>query len=98
MAARMPGSSEAVGRQQEHPAEAHEAGSQDLNTWPVATRPFCLLVTELGSGAFLVQRYPSGPTVYVSPVRSNLLREALDAAVSVFGSPIQIPPIVRPRI
>jgi hypothetical protein len=56
---------EAVGAQQGHPAENHEVGSQDLDTGLMATRPFCLLVTELGSGAFLVQHYGSGRRVAV---------------------------------
>lgn len=70
----------------------------------VADRPSMMLLTRLGTGSFLVQGYPSGPTVYVNAEDAGPLREALAAATTaetVSGSAysqIAAPPIVRPRV
>lgn len=65
---------------------------------PGVTRPLSLLVTELGTGAFLVQDYQTGTSAYISPADSEPLREALDTAFGDKGVPMDIPPIVRPRV
>src|SRR5262249_12358184 len=61
-------------------------------------RPPTVLVAEMNGGALLVQCYPSGLTIYLSPRESDSLRAALDAVFGDVGSPMNIPPIVRPRI
>jgi len=65
---------------------------------PGVARPSTILVTELDTGAFMVQGYPTGVTAYVSAVHSRALRDALDAAYGRTGHAMDIPPIVRPRV
>lgn len=64
---------------------------------PGVTRPMTVLVTELGTGAFLVQDYQTGVSAYISQADSGPLRDALDAAFDA-GHTMDIPPIVKPRV
>jgi hypothetical protein len=63
-----------------------------------------MLVTELDSGLFLVQGYPSGSTAYVRAEDAGPLREALAAGWGLELRPdsafvrIAAPPVVRPRV
>jgi hypothetical protein len=57
-----------------------------------------VLVTELGTGAFLVQDSQTGVSAYLSPADSGLLREALAATFGDVGVTMNIPPIVKPRV
>jgi hypothetical protein len=65
---------------------------------PGVPRPSTVLVTEMGTGAFLVQGYPTGAAAYVSAAEGGPLREALDAAFGDGGVPMDAPPRVRPRV
>lgn len=63
-----------------------------------ASRPATVLITELGTGAFVVQGYPTGVAAYVSGIDSQALRQVLDAAFSESGFLMHIPPILASRI
>ena len=61
-------------------------------------RPATVLVTELGTGSFIVQGYPTGTSVYVDAEQGEGLREALDTAFGDAGLSMDVPPILKPRI
>ena len=65
---------------------------------PGTARPPMVLVTEMSTGAFMVQGYPTGEAVYVSAWDAQALRDDLDAAFSGAGLAMDIPPIVKPRL
>ena len=65
---------------------------------PGVARPVSVLVTELGTGAFLVQDYQTGVSAYVSPACGDRLRDALSTAFGDIGAAMNVPPIVRPRV
>ena len=68
-----------------------------VNTKPVL-RPPTMLVSEMASGAFLVQGYPTGRSVYVRAEDAWALREVLEAIFAQTGSAMDVPPIMRPRV
>ena len=92
-AGRLPGSGEGPpGRHGRFDHANHLSRSQaDL-------RPAAVLVTELATGAFVVQDYSTGRAAYVGRSDSQALREALDAAFGEVGLAMTVQPIVRPRI
>jgi len=61
-------------------------------------RPSTVLVTEMGTGAFLVRDYQTGTSAYLGPADSDALRDAFDAAFGGVGMAMNVPPIVRPRV
>ncbi|MGH9895897.1 MAG: hypothetical protein ACREA0_28710 [bacterium] len=70
----------------------------DLHNLPtMIIRPAMVLVTELDTGSFLVQAYPTGATRYVSAENSTALRDALDTAFDEGSTEMHLPPLVRPR-
>lgn len=63
-----------------------------------AQHPWIFLVRALGTGAVIVQGYPTGESVYVAAADSEALRTALDAALAGSGIALRLPPMVRPRV
>lgn len=61
-------------------------------------RPSTVLVTELDTGAFIVQDPGTSASAYISPADSVPLRAALDTAFGARGREMNLPPIVKPRI
>jgi len=65
---------------------------------PGMPRPSAVLIAEVRGGAFMVQGYPTGVSIYVRAEDAWRLREALDAIFAGACLYMDVPPIVKPRI
>ena len=74
------------------------SGRHYYSVQPGMPRPSAVVIVELDGGAFMLQGYPTGVSIYVRAEDAERLREALDAIFAGARLYMDVPPIVKPRI